>query len=82
LQVAGDETLQSSQEVRFDGQRIGEVLFGFRALTLGRNMAWAFVGTRNAEFGRKVTVVTESAEKDAVVVDPRCYDPSGERMKA
>ena len=79
LEMLSEEEIQSSLDVKSDGKKIGETLLGFRALTVNKNIAWAFIKSSNSILRSKVTVGTK--ETAATIIDTRCYDPSGERMK-
>jgi aminomethyltransferase len=81
LEVAREQIIPPSLDVTHNGRKIGATLLGFHALTARKNIAWAFVNTRDAQFGSKVTITTETKETDATIVDVRIYDPSGERMR-
>ncbi len=82
LMVDGEDIVPSSRAVIESGRRIGETVLGFRALTVGKNMAWAYVNTANATEGERVTVDTPGKTVPATITDIRCYDPTGERMRA
>jgi aminomethyltransferase len=81
LEVASGEPIQPLMDVKSEGEKIGETLLGFRGLTVGKNIGWAFVDTRHAEFGNKVKVTGKEKETDATIVDICYYDPTGARMK-
>ena len=81
LEVAGDRVVQPSLEVMHNGRKVGATLLGFRGLTVRKNIAWAFVNTKDLHFEGKVTIATEARETDATIIDVRVYDPSGERMR-
>jgi aminomethyltransferase len=81
LAVAGEEIMPPSLDVKCNGQKIGATLLGFRGLTVRKNIAWAFVSAKHAQFGSTVTIATKGRETDATIVDIRYYDPAGERMR-
>ncbi len=81
LELSDDEITPISQPVDVQGRRIGETVAGFRGLTVGKNLAWAFVESDKAKEGIEVTVNVKGKNKPARIVDVRYYDPKGERMR-
>jgi aminomethyltransferase len=81
LEIVSEQITPPSLDVIHNGRKIGTTLLGFHALTLRKNIAWAFVNTTDAQFGRKVKIATDTSKADATLIDVRIYDPSGERMR-
>ena len=81
LEVASGEVVQPSLDVKSEGRKIGSTLLGFRGLTVGKNLAWAFVDAKGTQLGRSVTIGAEGQGLEATIVDIRYYDPTGERMR-
>jgi aminomethyltransferase len=81
LELSEDEITPVSQPVEMQGRKIGETVAGFRGLTIGKNLAWAFVETDTAKEGNEVTVNIKGKRKLARIVDVRYYDPKGDRMR-
>ena len=79
MESLGD--FEQSSEVRYNGKKIGETLLAFRGLTVGKNIAWAFVYSKNAVYGKRVAIACKKREIGATMIDTRCYDPTGKRMK-
>ncbi len=81
LELSDDEPTPASQPVEVEGEKVGETVAGFRGLTVGKNLAWAFVKTDKAKEGSQVTVDMKGKKKPARIVDVRYYDPKGDRMR-
>ncbi len=79
MESLGD--FEQPSEVRYNGKKIGETLLAFRGLTVGKNIAWAFVDSKNAVYGKRVAIACKKREIGATMIDTRCYDPTGKRMK-
>ncbi len=78
LEVEGDDLLPEKRPVRAeDGVAIGETVYGFKGLSVGKNLAWAWIKTAYAKDGKKVTIDGRSAR----IAPLRYYDPEGKRMK-
>ncbi len=81
LEMESFTDIEQPSEVRYNGKKIGETLLAFRGLTVGKNIAWAFVDSKNAVFGSRVAIACKKREIGATMIDTRCYDPTGKRMK-
>jgi aminomethyltransferase len=81
LEFCDDEITPVSQPVEVQGGKIGETVAGFRGLTDGKNLAWAFVESHHAEEGSEVMVGTNGKKRVARIVGTHYYDPNGDRMR-
>lgn len=81
LEVDGEGTVKPDLTVKLNGRSIGTTLLSFQGLTIRKNITWAFVEATDAKFGTKVQIEGDSHMRDATIIDPRCYDPTGERMR-
>lgn len=78
LEVDGDSVLAEKLPVKAeDGTTIGETVYGFRGITVGKNLAWAWIATENAKLGSRVSVEGTGAR----IVSLRYYDAEGKRMR-
>jgi len=77
LEVAGDSLLLEKHPVRAGGGIAGETVYAFKGLTVGKNLAWAWLKNEYAKEEREVTI----DERTAKVVPLRYYDPDGKRMR-
>lgn len=75
------EKIERSLDVKYRDQKVGETLLGFHGITVGKDIAWAFVNSKNVDYGLRVTIATKKGDMEATMIDIRCYDPMGERMK-
>jgi aminomethyltransferase len=78
LTVEGDSLLQEKRPVRAGGEIAGETVYAFKGLTVGKNLAWAWLKNEYAKDGINVTV----DERTAKVIPLRYYDPDGKRMRS
>jgi aminomethyltransferase len=81
LEMENLDDIEHPSDVKYSGKKIGETLLAFHGLTVGKNIAWAFVNSKDAVFGNRVVVALKNREIGATVIDSRCYDPAGKRMK-
>ncbi len=82
LEVTGDSIMKAARQVKAKGNKsVGETVVGFWGLTLGKNLAWAFVDSEYAREGDDVTIGGRETETKAKLVSIRYYDPTGKRMK-
>ncbi len=81
LELEGDKILSASGRVKANGREIGETIVGFRGLTVGKNLAWAYLDGRDSVLGEQVTVSVNGNDTIAKIVSIRYYDPDGKRMK-
>ncbi len=81
LEFSDNEITPVSQPVVVNGQMIGETVAGFQGLTVGKNLAWAFVKADKSKLGTTVTIGMNGRNRPARIVDMRYYDPKGERMR-
>jgi len=81
LEIENLDDIEQPSEVRCNGKKIGETLLAFHGLTVGKNIAWGFVDSRNAVYGNRVAIACKKREIGATMIDTRCYDPTGKRMK-
>lgn len=78
LDVEEDELLPEKQQVEApDGSIIGEIVYSFKGLTVGKNLAWAWIKSEHAKIGSNVTI----GPRHAKIVPLRYYDPDGKRMR-
>jgi glycine cleavage system aminomethyltransferase T len=73
--------IEQPSDVKYGGKKIGETLLAFHGLTVGKNIAWAFVDSKNAVYGKRVAIESKTREIGAKMIDIRCYDPTSKRMK-
>ena len=78
LEVEGDSLLQEKRPVRATGETAGEIVYAFKGLTVGKNLAWAWLKSEYAKDGSNVTI----DERTAKIVPLRSYDPAGKRMRS
>jgi len=78
LEVQGDSLLNEKRPVRAGGEIAGETVYAFKGLTLGKNLAWAWLRSEYAKDGNEVTV----DDRTARIVPLRYYDPNGKRMRS
>jgi glycine cleavage system aminomethyltransferase T len=81
LEIESLDGIEQPSDVKYGGKKIGETLLAFHGLTVGKNIAWAFVDSKNAVYGNRVSIASKRREIDATMIDIRCYDPAGKRMK-
>ena len=81
LEMESLDDIEHPSDVKYGGKKIGETLLAFHGLTVGKNIAWAFVNSKAAIFGNRVVVALKNREIGATIIDSRCYDPAGKRMK-
>jgi aminomethyltransferase len=81
LEVAGDSIASSSEPVKVNGENAGEVVTGFRALSMNKNLAWAWLRANRVKIGGDAEVEIRRVPTPARIVDIRYYDPSGARLK-
>jgi aminomethyltransferase len=81
LEIESLDGIEQPSDVKYSGKKIGETLLAFYGLTVGKNIAWAFVDSKNAVYGNRVSIASKRREIDATMIDIRCYDPAGKRMK-
>ncbi len=81
LEMENLDDIGQPSDVKYGGKKIGETLLAFHGLTVGKDIAWAFLDAENAVYGNRVTIASKKREIGATVIDTRCYDPAGKRMK-
>ena len=81
LEVKKLDNIERSLDVNNRGQKVGETLLGFHGVTVGKDIAWAFVNSKVIDYGMRVTIATKKGDMEATMIDVRCYDPAGIRMK-
>jgi len=81
LEMESLDDIGQPSDVKDGDKKIGETLLAFHGLTVGKDIAWAFVDAENAVYGNRVTIASKKLEIGAMVIDTRCYDPAGRRMK-
>jgi aminomethyltransferase len=81
LEVGGDNPAPEKQALLIGGERVGELVAGFRSANLGRNLAYAWVDGPHFKVGTSVRLEIEGAETPATVVEMPFYDPEGRRMR-
>jgi glycine cleavage system aminomethyltransferase T len=81
LEVGGDKLAPGEQALEIAGDRVGEVVAGFRSANLGRNLAYAWVDAPHFKDGTSVTLNVDGTETQATVVEMPFYDPEGRRMR-
>ena len=82
LEVESEGIVSEKQPVRAGGQFAGETVYGFKGLTIGKNIAWAWLRSEFAQEGKKVEIDDKGNRKEATIVNIRYYDPNGKRMRA
>jgi aminomethyltransferase len=81
LEVGGDTLAPGEQALQIGGDRVGEVVAGFRSANLGRNLGYAWIDAPHFKDGTRVTLEIDGAEASATVVEMPFYDPEGRRMR-
>lgn len=81
VEDGGSLPVAEKQVVSARGKPVGETVVGFRALTLGKNIAWAWLDDQSSELGTTIEIDDKSKIRTAKVVSLRLYDPSGKRMR-
>ena len=79
--LEGDSIVNEKQSVKVEEETAGETVVGFRALTMGKNLGWAWLESKFAQLGTEVTIDDEGTKRKAKVVNLRYYDPEGKRMR-
>jgi len=81
LETNSLDGIKQPSDVRSGDKKIGKTLLAFYGLTVGKNIVWAFVDAESVRYGNRVAIASKAQETNATMINIRCYDPSGKRMK-
>jgi aminomethyltransferase len=82
MEIGGDELISEKQSVRAGNKIAGETVYGFKGLTIGKNIAWAWLDSESSRDGQELTIENKGRMTRAKVVPLRNYDPKGRRMRS
>jgi aminomethyltransferase len=81
LHVSGDATVSTGDPIKDGGKVIGEIVAGFFAPTVGKNMAYAYIDTSHSEPDSQYIIETAGVETETTVLEMPFYDPENIRLR-
>jgi aminomethyltransferase len=81
LEVSGEQPAAAGQSLMSGNVIVGKVVTGFRAATLDRNLAYAYLNAPHFQTGMEVSLEVAGARQKGTVTQMPFLDPDGARMR-